>query len=77
MSAAPEFEAGSGAVAFPFDEAMTAGFGLLGLAPAAFWAMTPREFARAIAPFAERTAEPLRRPDLEALMARFPDPPRR
>ena len=27
---------------------MAAGFGLLGLAPAAFWAMTPRELAAAL-----------------------------
>jgi uncharacterized phage protein (TIGR02216 family) len=72
LRAAPDLDAGTGAASFPFDEAMTAGFALLGLSPAAFWTMTPREFARAIAPFAARTAEPLGRPALDALMARFP-----
>lgn len=73
MSAAPGQTPDPGAAGFPFDEAMTAGFALLGLSSAAFWAMTPREFARALAPFGSRFAEPMGRADLAALMTRFPD----
>ena len=41
-----------------------------GLAPAAFWSMTPRELAAALG----RSAAPgLARADLGALMRRFPD----
>jgi uncharacterized phage protein (TIGR02216 family) len=48
------------------------GLGRLGLAPAAFWAMTPRELAAVLRLFAapEATADPRA---LAALMARFPD----
>lgn len=52
---------------------MAIGFGLLRLAPRAFWAMTPREFERAASPY---IAGPLSRPDrrgLAALMGQFPD----
>ncbi|KQT55271.1 MULTISPECIES: rcc01693 family protein [unclassified Aureimonas] len=73
MSAAPGPVPDPGAAGFPFDEAMTAGFALIGLSSAEFWAMTPREFARALAPFASRCCEPMGRADLAALMARFPD----
>lgn len=59
---------------YPFDEAMALGFGLLRLAPAVFWAMTPRELDAAIAGL---TARAFRRgpdrEDLAALMRRFPD----
>ena len=44
-----------------------------GLAPAAFWAMTPRELAACLAP--AQTARPLDRSALDGLMARFPDHP--
>lgn len=54
---------------------MAFGLGVLRLAPAAFWAMTPREFAAAVA---GRTggagrAMPLDRRRLRDLMAAFPD----
>ncbi len=58
---------------FPgFDGLMTLGLGVLGLAPAAFWAMTPREMAaalRAIVP----DAAAMDRSGLAALMRRHPD----
>ncbi len=41
-----------------------------GLAPTAFWAMTPRELAACLPPAA---AGPLDRTALARLMARFPD----
>ena len=51
---------------------MHAGLGLLRLAPADFWAMTPREFAAACGPaFAGRSAPT--RGVLHAMMARYPD----
>ena len=34
---------------FPWDAVMRFGLGTLGLAPKAFWAMTPRELAAAMA----------------------------
>ncbi|WP_231711012.1 phage tail assembly chaperone [Xanthobacter dioxanivorans] len=58
---------------------MGAGFGLLRLAPDAFWRMTPRELAAAVSALVppEHLLPPeagrLSRPGLEALMARFPD----
>ena len=42
-----------------------------GLAPAAFWALTPRELAACLA--APSSAASLERPALERLMRRFPD----
>ncbi len=54
---------------------MAAGLGALGLAPAAFWAMTPKELAAAIrGRFGGVPATPLSRADLAAMMGRFPDP---
>lgn len=54
---------------------MTAGIGVLRLAPRDFWSMTPRELAAALrclpAIAAAQTA--LSRTDLDALMSRFPD----
>jgi len=57
---------------FPFDEAIGFGLGVLRLSPAAFWAMTPRELALAIAAVTGGTM-PLRRSELFDLMTRFPD----
>jgi len=57
---------------FPWDEAIGFGLGVLRLSPAAFWAMTPRELAHAIAAVTGGTT-PLRRNDLQDLMTRFPD----
>ncbi|MDX2264600.1 MAG: phage tail assembly chaperone [Hyphomicrobiales bacterium] len=57
---------------FPWEAAMGAGFGLLRLAPAEFWAATPREIAaaaRALNPSPAAFA----RADYDALAARYPD----
>jgi len=42
-----------------------------GMAPAAFWAMTPRELAAALGTASAATS--LDRSDLDRLMRRFPD----
>ncbi len=53
---------------------MAAGFGLLGLTPAAFWAMTPRELSAALrGRLGPSTASPPSRGDIAAMMRRFPD----
>lgn len=54
---------------------MAAGLGVLGLAPAVFWAMTPREFDAALRGRlgGSREAAAPSRADLAALMLRFPD----
>jgi uncharacterized phage protein (TIGR02216 family) len=61
---------------FPWDEAMGFGFGVLRLAPDAFWRMTPRELARAIHAVRGPYVAPLARTDFDDLLARFPDAPR-
>lgn len=54
---------------------MATGLGVLGLAPAAFWAMTPRELEAALrgrlGP--QVSTPPLSRHELTRLMGRFPD----
>jgi uncharacterized phage protein (TIGR02216 family) len=57
---------------FPWEEAIGFGLGVLRLSPAAFWAMTPRELALAMAAVTGGTAA-LRRTDLQDLMTRYPD----
>ncbi len=57
---------------FPWDEAIGFGLGVLRLSPAAFWTMTPRELALAIAAVTGANA-PLQRSDLADLMTRYPD----
>lgn len=53
---------------------MAVGFGLLGLSPAAFWSMTPRELAAALrGRSGPAGAVPPSRHEVEALMRRFPD----
>jgi uncharacterized phage protein (TIGR02216 family) len=53
---------------------MAAGFGLLGLSPAAFWAMTPRELAAALrGRLGPAGAGPPGKEDIAALMRCFPD----
>jgi uncharacterized phage protein (TIGR02216 family) len=54
---------------------MATGLGLLRLAPAHFWSMTPRELAAAIrgALGIAHTDGPLTRPDLARMMQRYPD----
>jgi uncharacterized phage protein (TIGR02216 family) len=59
--------------AFPWDDVMALGLGRLRLAPAAFWALTPREFASLARAFGPRPGERPKRDDLEALMRSFPD----
>jgi uncharacterized phage protein (TIGR02216 family) len=52
---------------------MATGFGLLRLSPQAFWAMTPREFERAMSVLGTtRTGAP-GKAQLAELMKRFPD----
>jgi uncharacterized phage protein (TIGR02216 family) len=69
-------KAGAGkAREFPWDQVMAMGFGLLRLSPKTFWAMTPREFERAMSVFSRRAEEAPRREDLAALMRVFPDTP--
>ncbi len=53
---------------------MTLGFGHLRLAPAAFWSMTPRELAAAVAALPRsNTLAPPTRTDLDIMLNRFPD----
>jgi len=53
---------------------MAAGLGVLGLAPAAFWAMTPRELSAALrGRCGHASIAPPSRTDVRALMQRFPD----
>jgi uncharacterized phage protein (TIGR02216 family) len=50
---------------------MALGLGRWGLAPDAFWRLTPREIAGALGAFARKAAPDA--DDLAALMRRFPD----
>ena len=54
---------------------MAAGLGILRLAPAQFWSMTPREFAAALRGAFGTSAhvQPLSRTDLDSLLQQFPD----
>jgi uncharacterized phage protein (TIGR02216 family) len=56
--------------AFPWDEVMAIGLGVLRLSPKDFWAVTPHEFALAVGKL--RPQAPDRRA-LDALMNAFPD----
>ena len=58
---------------FPWAEAMQFGFGVLHLSPDAFWRMTPRELAHAIAWSRGRAPAGIAREDFDALMKAFPD----
>lgn len=58
---------------FPWRAAMGFGFGVLRLSSDAFWRMTPRELAAAIAAVRGPVAAPLARADLDDLMQKFPD----
>jgi uncharacterized phage protein (TIGR02216 family) len=53
---------------FPWNEAMQFGFGVLHLSSDAFWRMTPRELAHAIAALQGRARAPIARGDFDALM---------
>jgi uncharacterized phage protein (TIGR02216 family) len=59
--------------AFPWDEAIGFGLGVLRLPPEQFWKMTPRELAHAIRAATGRNGPPLARDALDQLMRRFPD----
>jgi uncharacterized phage protein (TIGR02216 family) len=54
---------------------MALAFGRLGMSPAVFWSLTPRELAAALAPVAapRGDAVPMRRADLDRLAALYPD----
>lgn len=58
---------------FPWGQAMQFGFGVLHLSSDAFWRMTPRELAHAIAGSRGRAPAPIPRADFDALMQQFPD----
>ena len=53
---------------FPWDAAMQFGFGVLHLSSDAFWRMTPRELAHAIAGSRGRAPATIARADFDALM---------
>lgn len=52
---------------------MAVGFGLLRLSPKDFWAMTPREFERAMHFHGHAAGGAPERSSLTALMSAFPD----
>ncbi|MBO6554602.1 MAG: phage tail assembly chaperone [Roseitalea sp.] len=59
--------------AFPWNDAIVFGLGIMRLAPQAFWAMTPRELAAAMSvAHGAGTLAPSRR-TLEDLLSAFPD----
>lgn len=58
---------------FPWTQAMQFAFGVLRLSPDAFWRMTPRELAHAIAAVRGTAVPALDRSGLDALLQRFPD----
>ena len=58
---------------FPWGHAMGFGFGILRLAPAVFWAMTPRELAAAMEGVFGPHQTGLDRASFASLRARFPD----
>ncbi len=57
--------------AFPWDDALSLGLGVLGWRPGDFWSATPREFAAALGRRAR--PEPLTRAGFEDLLAAYPD----
>jgi len=59
--------------AFPWDEAMAFGLGVLRLSPHAFWAMTPRELMAAHRGVVGQGGEAVGRARLNNLMGQFPD----
>ncbi|MBN9061311.1 MAG: hypothetical protein BGP06_15240 [Rhizobiales bacterium 65-9] len=59
--------------AFPWREAMAFGFGVLRLSATEFWSMAPRELAAAARGVFGEPPQALRRDELGALLARFPD----
>ena len=61
------------AVAFPWDEVLGFGLGVLRWPPDVLWAATPREIAAAASAFAPTRAQAPERAEMAALMALFPD----
>ena len=55
-----------------WQELMGFAFGILKLTPDTFWAMTPREFDAAAAPYLH-SSQATKRKTLAALMQEFPD----
>ncbi|WP_349364051.1 MAG: rcc01693 family protein [Roseitalea porphyridii] len=58
---------------FPWADAMRFGLGVLRLAPADFWAMTPRELAAAMGALGGSSQPPPDRYVLDRLLNEFPD----
>ena len=58
--------------AFPWDEAMAFGFGVMRLSSREFWGLTPRELAAAFGAGRGRGSPPSR-DGLSEMMRRFPD----
>lgn len=58
---------------FPWDDAMRFGLGVLRLAPADFWAMTPRELAAAMGALGGSVQAPPDRHALDRMLTQFPD----
>lgn len=58
---------------FPWARAIGLGLGVLRLAPAHFWSMTPRELALALRAIGIGGDAPPGRDTLNELMKRFPD----
>ena len=58
--------------AFPWDEAMAFGFGVMRLSSREFWGLTPRELAAAFGTGAGRGSPPSRE-GFSDLMRRYPD----
>lgn len=58
---------------FPWDQALRLCLGRLGMAPAAFWAMTPRELAAVLSPGGRPPRDGMTAERLAVLAAAFPD----
>ncbi|MEX0345042.1 MAG: rcc01693 family protein [Rhizobiaceae bacterium] len=64
--------------AFPWDDVLAVGLGLLRLSPSEFWSLTTREFAALAQGLNCGMTSPLERQEFQSLMREFPDePPRR
>lgn len=61
------------AAAFPWDEVLAFGFGVLRWPPDTLWAATPREIAAAALAFLPAKPEAPGQAEMAALMALFPD----
>jgi uncharacterized phage protein (TIGR02216 family) len=60
-------------LAFPWEQAIGFGVGVLKLPPQHFWSMTPRELAHAIRAVRGDLAPPITRDEFNALLRAFPD----